>query len=206
MEQKIVNAIIAKYNPVGIILYGSRSTNVALEHSDWDIVCITNSHSGSDSFSIDGEDVDLDIIKLPIDTTTLLEHFDGTLQTAKILFDTNNQARTLLDGVLVEYSKGRNLSDEKLNLRRQFLKRRFKKLTQSQDDKILYTIHVGVFIEKATQAWYEILNNRWRTSLRSRLIAIKQEDPEFYLLLEQLTNNDMQVSLASAKQILGKII
>ena len=206
MEQKIVNAIIAKYNPVGIILYGSRSTNVALEHSDWDIVCITNSHSGSDSFSIDGEDVDLDIIKPPIDTTTLLEHFDGTLQTAKILFDTNNQARTLLDGVLVEYSKGRNLSDEKLNLRRQFLKRRFKKLTQSQDDKILYTIHVGVFIEKATQAWYEILNNRWRTSLRSRLIAIKQEDPEFYLLLEQLTNNDMQVSLASAKQILGKII
>lgn len=153
MEQKIVNAIIAKYNPVGIILYGSRSTNVALEHSDWDIVCITNSHSGSDSFSIDGEDVDLDIIKLPIDTTTLLEHFDGTLQTAKILFDTNNQARTLLDGVLVEYSKGRNLSDEKLNLRRQFLKRRLKKLTQSQDDKILYTIHVGVFIEKATQAW-----------------------------------------------------
>ena len=206
MEQKIVDAIILKYNPVGIILYGSRSTDVALEHSDWDIVCITNSHSGSDSFSIDGEDVDLDIIKLPIDTQTILEHFDGTLQTAKILFDTNNQARTLLDGVLAEYSKGRNLSDEKLNLRRQFLKRRFKKLTQSQDDKILYTIHIGVFIEKATQAWYEILNNRWRTSLRSRLIAIKQEDPEFYLLLEQLTNNDMEVSLASAKQILSKII
>lgn len=207
MQEKIIEFIKAKYNPLAIILYGSRSTDVALQHSDWDILCVTNDQFTGDSFELDGESVDLDVIQYPIDTQEMLEKFDGTLQTAKILYDSYGIGNQLLNNIKAEYAKGRNLSDKKLNLRKQFLKRRFKKLQQSQDNQVLFTIHLGVFIEKATQAWYEIINNRWRTSLRSRLITIEREDPDFYISLNELSgSSDISAKLTAAEQVLKKIL
>ncbi len=41
MEQKIVDYILQKYNPVGLVLHGSRATGHAVADSDWDFIIFT---------------------------------------------------------------------------------------------------------------------------------------------------------------------
>jgi hypothetical protein len=206
MEEKIVEFIRQKYNPLAIILYGSRATDIAKEHSDWDIVCLVNNDSKSDSFEFEGESIDLDVQHYPLELASALEVFDGTLQSAKLLLDTNGVGEKFLSDIKTHYALGRNLSDEDINLRKQFLNRRLTKLIQSEDNSILFSMHIGVFIEKATQYWFEVLNNRWRTSLRSRLAVIEHEDLDFYKSLELLASKtDLRVKISEAKLLISKI-
>ncbi len=189
MEDKIVNHIKEKYNPLAIILYGSRATDVAKEHSDWDIACLVEGESKSDSFEFEGESLDLGLYHYPLDLVTALKHFDGTLQSAKLLYDQNGVGEKFLAEIKSHYALGRNLTEEQIAMRHQFLLRRLKKLEQSQDNPALFAIHIGVFIERATQYWFEVLNNKWRTSLRSRLAVIQTEDQSFYDYLEKLSSH-----------------
>ncbi len=207
MEDKIVDHIKEKYNPLAIILYGSRATDVAKEHSDWDIACLINGESKSDSFEFEGESLDLGLYHYPLDLVTALKHFDGTLQSARLLYDQNAAGEKFLAEIKSHYALGRNLTDEQLALRNQFMTRRLKKLQQSQDNSALFAIHIGVFIERATQYWFEVLNNKWRTSLRSRLVMIEQEDKEFYNSLETLGSekvNNLE-KISTAQSIIDKI-
>lgn len=206
MQDKIVSYIKDKYNPLAIILYGSRSADVAKEHSDWDIACLVEGDSKSDSFEFEGESVDLDLHHYPLDLETALKYFDGTLQSAKLLYDKDQIGEELLSKIKAHYALGRNLTNDQVNLRQQFMLRRLKKLQQSQDNSALFTIHLGVFVEKATQYWFEVLNNKWRTSLRSRLAVIKADDPDFYVKLENLSSSiELSEKIEIAKELNAKI-
>ena len=43
MKEKLVEYLKEKYNPVAIVLHGSRANGNAREHSDWDFVVFTTS-------------------------------------------------------------------------------------------------------------------------------------------------------------------
>lgn len=206
MEQKIVSFIKNQYNPLAIILYGSRAIDGQGVQSDWDIVCLVEGESRSDSFIFENQFVDLDLEHYPFDPRRVIKVFDGTLQNAKLLDDTNGVGKKFLTEIHAMYALGRNLTPAEVSQREQFFRRRLLKLQQSIGNPTLFSIHLGVFLEKATQYWYEVIKNRWRTSLRSRLVVIQSEDPGYFTYLAQLSSSiGAEEKLILAEQVVDTV-
>ena len=87
------------------------------------------------------------------------------------------------------YTKGRNLSEKERQNRINFIGRRLRKLEDNINNSGIFFLHLGVFFNKALQYWFELRKNKWRLSPGTALQVIKDEDPEYYKLLEVIFSN-----------------
>ncbi len=202
MEQQIIDYLKTLCEPIAIILYGSQASGFAKPKSDWDVVVLSRESLGFVSTQINGAFIDIDSVVYPASVEDLMKKFDGTLQSSKVIFDTDSVGEDLLKEVKKIYANGKNLQPVELSRRIQFITRRLNKLEDNISDEVLFNIHLGVFADKAIQYWFEILNNRWRTSLGTALGIITNEDANYALLLKRLFED---ISLSDKYQTAQKI-
>lgn len=63
----LIDDLNQKYNPEGIILHGSRSSDNAKEHSDWDIfVLLHDVHTKISTYVLHGQHIDAYGLQLPV--------------------------------------------------------------------------------------------------------------------------------------------
>ncbi|OHA92923.1 MAG: hypothetical protein A3D37_01485 [Candidatus Zambryskibacteria bacterium RIFCSPHIGHO2_02_FULL_38_22] len=207
MEELITTYLKEKYNPLAIILYGSRASNKANKDSDWDFVILVENEIEVVIEMIEGQIVDLDVIKLPVSKDELIKQFDGTLQISKVVFDTNDIANKLLESIKEVYSKGRNLRAKELENRKNFITRRLNKLESSLENNAMFFFHLGIFFEKAVQYWFEIKKNRWKVAPATALKIVEEEDKNYSDLLGVLYSNlSNQEKLDSARKIISLLV
>ena len=87
-QQKIVEILREKYNPIAILLHGSRAVGKARSHSDWDIIMIIRDQIPRRQYreSIDGEDVEWKAFNIPKENDSIIDIFEVYLQFAKVLW------------------------------------------------------------------------------------------------------------------------
>jgi hypothetical protein len=204
MEEKIISHFL-QYQPKAILLYGSRASDYAKPNSDWDVVLLSNVEQKNISTVIDGQNVDADVILYPISDEKIISYFNGTLQSARTLYDPEGIGQELIKRVQNIYAQGRNLSGDEVSARNEFLERRFKKLLDNVGNSVVFAVHLGVFIDKAIQYWFEVLHNRWRTSLGTALGIIQTEDPEYAADLENIAKAEsITDKIATARKIYNR--
>ncbi len=206
-EEKIIAHLVDKYQPVALILYGSRASGKATPQSDWDFVVLVDTSVESGSEEIEGQFIDVDTLLISTPTQEVIRIFDGTLQIAKVVYDIDGQGKALLEKVQEVYKQGRNLAEKEISNRKSFITRRLRKLEDATENHGVFFYHLGVFFEKAIQYWFELRQNRWKLSPGTALKVIAEEDKEYSQLLEILSSNvSNEKKLLAAKEIQQRVV
>ncbi len=211
IEQKIVEYLKEKYNPLGIILHGSRARGDAGKNSDWDLLVLVTDDFEQVSYGgeIDGQVIDPKIVKAPIMEAFFKKHnyLIPALAGGKILFDVNENALSTINFAKKLDDKGMDLSSLEIENRRQFMLRSLGRLTDSLENIELFNYRIGNdFASRAIDWWFMVLNNKWSESARIALETIKKDDPEYFSWIEIiLGNKDSQSKLVACENVYKKL-
>jgi hypothetical protein len=119
-EEKLTQYIKEKYNPLAIILHGSRANGRDREHSDWDFLIITEKDMNPHGELVDGNKIDYHQLVHPIPEGKGLS-FMYRVENSKILFDTNNIAQEFILQNDVFVKKGNHFTEIERKARYSFL-------------------------------------------------------------------------------------
>lgn len=208
MEQKLVEYFQEKYNPLAIILHGSRARGMARPHSDWDVLMVVkdkpNTALHGDVF--EGEMIDPEFLVLPLSDEHILEHLHK-FQNVKILLDTENVGSSLIQRADIFTAQGINLTKVEIENCKHFLLRAIYRLEDTLDDDMLfhYRFWKDCF-SRAFKYWYEIKHNQYQKPLYIARQEIAEKDPEYFEMIKPLwESNDNKTKLETAKKFFNYI-
>jgi predicted nucleotidyltransferase len=192
-QEKIVSFLREKYNPVAVLLHGSRAVGKERTHSDWDIILLLNGDVSKKGYreEIEREDVEWKAFNVPAEESSVYEIFDVYLQFAKVLWEEDAVGTKLLDRAREEYAKGpKPYTDDEIRREKQFFHHKIQGLKDDQDTQYLFFRHLCVLRTQAMRLWFELINKRFSQPLYLAMPLIQKEDPDFYKNLVSFTAFD----------------
>lgn len=195
MNANLVKILLDTYDPLAIILHGSYAREDNLPESDIDIYIVVESVNEASKKRIrefEGHILDLDFLtKEEVISPSINERFGYNLSDGKVLFDTDDIAKTLVENALALYSKGRNLTEDEIEARKYFYTRSLGRLRDSVDSPVSFEVRFGDLYGKLPRYWCELKQDTWGKSIRSTVKEMQEKDI-FYLnkleLLPKETN------------------
>lgn len=189
--KRISQALRDKYESIAILLHGSRAVGKERKHSDWDIIMLFEEEISRRSYreKIVGEDVEWTAFMFPIQKIDFLETFGVYLQFAKVLWERDQGGTDLLELASEVYSKGPNLSEDDIRREKQFLEHKLLGMQDDMNTPYMFLRHLGVFFNRASNLWFEILHNKFPKPFYLAIPEIKQQDPEYARHLIVLASN-----------------
>lgn len=201
-ENKLTHYLKKKYNPLAIVLHGSRANGMAREHSDWDIAIITEKKMRPRREVVYGANIELKEFILPLPEDTFLGFFFRTENT-KILFDTDAIAQNLIlkNDLLI---KEGNLFDQTDCVARcAFLLSSLDGIQDYASEPLILFDKKIDFYTRIVDSWFRFKKNEFEPSHYYAFPIIQKEDPAFYSLIEQFVGETSSHTLI---EICNKII
>src|SRR5262245_22812793 len=152
-EQRVISYLRDTVSADAAILVGSRAHGSARPESDWDCYALLDDGLGSRGPTlaparVDGAQLDVGIVHLPIASVDVLRIFGPNLQSARVLFDTTQRAAA---AVLVEaaaiYAKGRHIGEAERAVRAHQMSRNIATMVGRRDES-------GPFFEALSFVFY----------------------------------------------------
>ena len=183
-EQRLIEYMREKYDPVAIVLHGSRANGMAREHSDWDLVIFTKQDVKPISREIIfGANMELKQIVLPVPEDKFLGFFFRT-ENVKILYDPEFVAKSILKQNDILVGAGNKFTDIDRTKRYAFISSSLDGIRDYSDNRlILYDKKID-FYTRIIEAWFRFTRNEFEPSHYFAYPKIKECDPEFYGLIE----------------------
>lgn len=175
-EEKLIEYLVAKYDPLAIILHGSRASGINRLHSDWDLVLLVDKDTPTEQALIDGGAIDVEALKPDIDDQKILKEIGGTFYSTKILFDTEEVGKKFVERAQKLALVGFCLMPEEYNSRKLFLFRLLSRLVDAGDEHpIEFEYHFGNFLLKAINYSFQV-KGQWSKSIYEAIKDIENNN------------------------------
>lgn len=194
IETKLVEYIKEKFNPLAIILHGSRANGNNRAHADWDIAIITSKKENPKREIIFGANVEYKEIILPIPENTLVSFALRTGNT-KILHDTDSLAQNMISQDDLFISKGVQFTEGDRIARRAYLLSALDGIGDYSDNSFIMFDKKVDFFTRMMPSWFMFIKKDYQPSGYTALPLIQKEDPEFYTLIHQFTEANQSQEL-----------
>jgi len=208
-ETEIAKYLKNTYNPVAILLHGSRATGKNRSNSDWDVIMLFDKEIPRKGCreEVVGEDVEWKAFQLPVPEEKIIDTFDVYLQFAKVLWEKDSTGSELLKKALMVYKNGPNLSDEQIRGEGQFFEHKILGMKDDKDTSYMFLRHLSVLFNRASNMWFEILHNEFAKPFYIAIPIIEEKDPEYYKRLMTLCSNNSSndEKIVSADWIVKKL-
>lgn len=206
-ERDIVAHLTKIYDPIAIILAGSRASLSFVTGSDWDVYILTNESTTADFEEWEGETLDITLIKHPIDNDFILNTRFHPEQYLRILSDkSNGVAPLLVQRTLDSYRNGpAEFPEDEYRRLSKVMYRHIQKSSMRKDLPGLSYFYLSVFYELALRLFFQ-LQKQWPPSPHVALLHIKEVDNEFYSWLETIfEKRQIEDQLEAAHQIHARL-
>ena len=193
VQEQIIDFLRQKYNPIAILLHGSRAVGKARPHSDWDILMLFDGPVPRKGYreEIAGSDVEWKAYMLPILSESIVDVFDVYLQFAVVLWERNGEGSDLLNRAKAEYAKGpKPYTEDETSREKQYFAHKVLGLEDDKETQYLFFRHQCVLRTLALRLWFEFRNKKFSQPLYLSMPLIQKEDPEFYNHLVSFTAQD----------------
>ncbi len=185
VEDEIVDHLRARYNPVAIVLAGSRAQGSARAASDWDLFLFCGKKHGTELYTFAGHKLDLTFHTWPKPENYVFTNPYAPIYPAKILFDTSGGQ---LQGVL---SRAKELSEKGPLLAYSVacadhvkkLTRWLDKVCTHADRPEIQFYYAGILYEAVIRVWFE-QRNLWPLPPVRAFPQIQSSDKTFGFLLK----------------------
>lgn len=186
----IINYLRSQHTPQIILLGGSRATEAASKHSDWDLFCIGDyTKRGGAAARIN--DASLDIALVPLSQIkeqnyVLRNGYAPCAGMLVLLDDADQLGAKIVSTSYKAYESGpAPISGEHREKLRLGLLRRVDRVATYQANPELRVEPIIAFVEKALEVYYDY-RTRWSIPLKKALPQLEQESPELRSLLGKL--------------------
>lgn len=210
MEKEITDYLVKKFNPVTIILHGSRASSFAKPHSDWDIYVFVDQEITGREFIGEifmDQNLDAGLIKYPVDDEIIKQKLVAISHAAKVIYDTGSCGQKLIARAKEIREKGVNLTKKEIENKKLFMTRSVDRLRDAVNDDAFFFFRLGSdFIRSALNNWFTILHNEYSVPIYMSLPRIKKDDPEYYAALEKLwSKENNQIKLEAVEYIFTRL-
>lgn len=192
MEEKFVEYLKEKFGPVeSIILHGSRAKGKSSNKSDWDFIVLVNHNIKQTLFrdNVEGEEIEFEVFKLPINKNEILKNFDTKLINSKLVFDKNSNGKELLNLANGVYKEGLPedwLSEDELVSAKHYFKSAISGMEDNLDNPAMFFKKFSSFYPRIINMWYRVVKKDFSKNIYDSIPEIKEEDPKLYSYLEKL--------------------
>ncbi len=194
IEEKLVEHIKEKYNPLSIVLHGSRANGSAREHSDWDFLIITEKDMNTHGELLEGSKIDYHQLIHPIPEGKGLS-FMYRPENVKILFDTNDIAKEFIMNSDEFVTKGNQFTEVERKSRHAFLTSALNGIQDYGDNSLIMFDKKIDFYTRALPSWFRFLKKEYMPSGYIAFPRIEKEDIEFHSLIQQFVCENDSVEL-----------
>ncbi len=203
-EQKLTQYIKEKYNPIALVLHGSRANGNYREHSDWDFLMFTYKDIEHPIREIVFDsNIELKQIILPIAEDKFLGFFFRS-ENVKILYDPELMAEKFLKLNDVKVQKGNIFTDEERKSRYCFLKSALDGIIDYADSPLNIFDKKADFYTRVINAWFRFVKKEFEPSYYIAFPRMNKEAPELQFLIEKFVyENDAQKLFVIGNDILN---
>lgn len=182
-EQTIVSYIKEKYNPLAIILHGSRANGHAREHSDWDIVLITNEEVDAHREILGDANIEYTRIVTPISESKFFG-FKIRAENTKILFDTDGIAEKLIKQNDTHVLMQNPMSESGQKSRYAYFISAINGITDDAADPLRLFDKKLDFYTRVVATWFSLYKSQYQPSGYMSFPIIEKEDVAMYKLIQ----------------------
>lgn len=188
-EEELVDFLINKYQPLAILLHGSRATGRARQHSDWDIAIVKGPDTPLVEHDIiNGNALDIEIIDQNISDEELVKE-SGPFARAKVLYERDLVGTKILERVRAYLERGRQqLSQSEYESRKHFLYRLKNRLKNYSGSPEEYFYFIGDYYRRAIRYWFDV-RCEWSLPVYDALPFINDNDPAFFKELAVISSD-----------------
>lgn len=202
MKEKLIEYLKEKYNPVAIVLHGSRANGNAREHSDWDFIIFTREKVNAYRDIQFGANFEIKEVALPVNDVWSTLGFIFRKENTEILYDPENIVPELLDRNMKFFKQGNTFEEKDRLARYAFLRWAIDTIGDYRDNDLIIFKKKSDFYDRAVPAWFRFKHKEFRPSDYVALPRIKKDDPEFYELLEVFVNGNVDDSIKSGERMI----
>ena len=211
MEKEITDYLVKKYNPIAMILHGSRASEFAKPHSDWDIYVFVDQEVTGREFIGEtylGQNIDAGLIQYPVTDEIIKQKMIAISHAAKVIYDTDGRGEEMVKRAKEIREKGPNLSEKEINNKMLFMGRCMDRLRDSVNNDAFFFFRLGSdFIRIVLNNWFSILHNEYSVPVYMSLPRIQKDDPEYYKAVEVLwSKQDNESKLRAAEYIYSRYL
>jgi predicted nucleotidyltransferase len=194
-QEEIISFLNERYHPIAIILHGSRTKDDAPADADWDFVLVVEKREKNGPVLFKGERLDVDFAA-PNEEILMNSH-GYPLSRAVLLTDANGIGKGLIERTKEVRSKGKELSSEERENRKQRLERTIARLERWREDRLVSFGYEALFYQLVLRYWFE-LKNLFPENTRESIEIFREKDKEFLDLLEKFITEKGKSEVAEA--------
>lgn len=190
LENKLTTYLLEKYNPISIILHGSRANGKERKHSDWDFAIIVDKKTEVEREIIDESNIDVTVLELPFEE----ENIQGKWlilreDNCKILFDKNLIAKNIIDKVTKYYYTPRVWTSSDMLGHKAWFRSQLDGMIDYQDEHEAFFRKLGELYIRSIQIWFWFVKLGYMPQVYKSIPQIEMGDPEYFKLLKILAGN-----------------
>jgi predicted nucleotidyltransferase len=189
IEQKLTEYLKEKYNPVAIVLHGSRAIGMEKEHSDWDFLIFKKEGVNGTAREIKyGANVEMKSVLYPLEKKDEMIGFFFRSENIRIIYDPQNIVPEIVkcnDSIL---AKGNDFKESYRVGGFAFLCSALDGMKDYQHNELLAMHKKMEFYSKSINCWFKILHREYKPSDYIAFPIIEKRDPKFFSLVNTFVN------------------
>jgi predicted nucleotidyltransferase len=203
VKEKLIEYIRSTYQPLAIVLHGSRANGNALEHSDYDFLIFTDRDVDPYRDVQFGANFEIKQVILPVTRENIKNKvsFFFRKENVEIVFDPDNIVPALLDLNESVLKEGNRWEEKDRIARFAFLMSSLDGITDYANDPLKVFAKKAEFYERAIPAWFRFLHSEFKPSDYLALPRIANEDPLFFEMINSFVTSDAGNSVLIGKRI-----
>ena len=190
IEQKLVQHLIEKYNPRAILIHGSRATEFARAHSDWDFAIFVDEDVEGEREIIDEQNIEVRVLVLPFEENKIGDRWlvvrEGNI---KVVYDPEDMLEDIIKKVTAYYNQPLVNTDIDIIGHKAWYRSQLDGMIDYQNEQEAFFRKLSELYMRTIRYWFNFKHNTYMPQVYLSLPRIEKEDPEHFKLLQILAGN-----------------
>jgi len=207
MEETLKQYLLTKYNPVALLIHGSRSNAYARERSDWDFAIIVDKETATEREIIDGANIEVRALRLPFEEKHIEDRWLALRSgNVKVLHDPENITEEIIAKVTKYYEEPIVWSKSEVTGHKAWYRSHIDGMIDYREEHEAFFRKLSELYTRSIMYWFHFLHTTWMPQVYLSLPRIAHEDPEYYELLKILAGaGTNQEKIDAAEKIYRRI-
>ncbi|MEM9336733.1 MAG: nucleotidyltransferase domain-containing protein [Patescibacteria group bacterium] len=186
MEQQIVEHMREQFNPLSIIIHGSRAVGRERPHSDWDFFLLyDDARELPKNGRLIWNDQNIEFTHHQLPIKNIEDEFGVKLQFGRLVYDENGEGAELVARAKEHYSQPAGWSETDDYNHRLWMKGRVDGMRDTLDQPLIFERYASDFYARITNYWYWAIHDSFPKPIYLALEEIAEKDPGHLALIEQ---------------------
>lgn len=207
IEKNLIDHLIQKYNPLAILIHGSRATEFAREHSDWDFAILVDKNVEGEREIVDGQNIEIRVLVLPFDENKIGDRWMVAREgNVKVVYDPDNLFKDIIKKITSSYNQPLVNSEVDIIGHKAWYRSQLDGMIDYQNEQEAFFRKLGELYLRTIKYWFNFLHNTYMPQVYLSLPRIEKEDPEYFKLIKILAGNHTNTEKIEAAEKAYKAI